>query len=47
MAKDNFAKHGVHFAETAPVFEDDYAIVIMDNARIREKPDLWPWEQVL
>jgi uncharacterized DUF497 family protein len=30
-AEDNFAKHGVRFAEAPPVFEDDYAIVITDD----------------
>lgn len=36
-AEDNFAKHGVHFAETAPVFEDDYAIVITDDESDQEE----------
>ena len=30
-AEENFTKHHVRFAETEPVFEDDYAIVITDD----------------
>lgn len=30
-AEDNFAKHGVRFAEAGPVFDDDYAILIRDD----------------
>ena len=30
-AEANFKKHGVHFAESVPVFEDDYAITITDD----------------
>jgi uncharacterized DUF497 family protein len=31
-AEANFEKHGVLFAESLPVFEDDYAITIADDA---------------
>lgn len=30
-AENNFRKHGVRFAETEPVFVDDFAITITDN----------------
>jgi uncharacterized protein len=30
-AEANFAKHGVRFAESLPVFEDDYALTITDD----------------
>lgn len=30
-AEANFKKHGVRFAESLPVFEDDYAITIADD----------------
>jgi uncharacterized DUF497 family protein len=30
-AAANFAKHGVRFAETIPVFEDDLAVTVTDN----------------
>jgi uncharacterized protein len=30
-AEANFTKHGVRFAESLPVFEDDYAITITDD----------------
>ena len=30
-AEVNFKKHGVRFAETEPVFTDDFAITIADN----------------
>lgn len=30
-AEANFKKHGVHFSETAPIFEDDHAITITDE----------------
>lgn len=30
-AEANFNKHGVRFAEAAPVFEDDYAITMPDD----------------
>ena len=30
-AEANFRKHGVRFAESIPVFEDDYAITITDD----------------
>jgi hypothetical protein len=30
-AEINFRKHGVRFAETEPVFVDDFAITITDN----------------
>ena len=30
-AEANFKKHGVRFAESLPVFEDDYAITITDE----------------
>ena len=30
-AKANFVKHGVRFPESLPVFEDDYAITVMDD----------------
>jgi hypothetical protein len=30
-AESNFSKHGVRFAESLPVFEDDYAIAIVDD----------------
>jgi uncharacterized protein len=29
-AETNFKAHGVHFSESIPVFEDDYAITISD-----------------
>jgi uncharacterized DUF497 family protein len=29
-ARENFAKHGVHFAEAATVLEDDFALTIQD-----------------
>ena len=31
-ADANFRKHGVRFSETAPVFNDDFAITITDDA---------------
>ena len=31
-AEANYKKHGVHFSESLPVFEDDYAITLMDDA---------------
>ena len=31
-AEANFRKHGVRFAETLPVFEDDYAMTVIDDA---------------
>ena len=30
-AEANNSKHGVHFSESLPVFEDDYAITITDD----------------
>ncbi|WP_420238824.1 BrnT family toxin [Telmatobacter bradus] len=30
-AESNFKKHGVRFAESLPVFEDDYALTITDE----------------
>jgi hypothetical protein len=30
-AETNYAKHGVRFSESLPVFEDDYAITITDD----------------
>lgn len=30
-AESNFRKHGVRFAETEPVFEDDFALTIRDE----------------
>ena len=30
-AEANYKKHGVHFSESLPVFEDDYAITITDD----------------
>jgi uncharacterized DUF497 family protein len=30
-AEANYKKHGVRFAESLPVFEDDYAITITDE----------------
>ena len=30
-AEANFEKHGVQFSESLPVFEDDYAITILDD----------------
>ena len=30
-AEANYRKHGVRFPETEPVFEDDYAITIVDD----------------
>jgi len=36
-AEANFRKHGVRFAESIPVFEDDYAITIMDESDPGEK----------
>jgi hypothetical protein len=27
----NFRKHGVRFAEAVPVFEDDYALTVVDD----------------
>jgi uncharacterized DUF497 family protein len=30
-AEANYKKHGVLFSETLPVFEDEYAITIMDD----------------
>jgi uncharacterized protein len=30
-AEENFSKHGVRFAESIPVLEDDYAITITDD----------------
>lgn len=30
-AEANFKKHGIRFAESLPVFEDDYAITIADD----------------
>jgi len=31
-AEANYKKHGVRFSESLPVFEDDYAITITDDA---------------
>jgi uncharacterized protein len=30
-AEANYRKHGVRFAEAMPVFEDDYAITVIDD----------------
>lgn len=30
-AEANFKKHGIHFAETEPVFMDDLAVTITDD----------------
>lgn len=30
-AESNFKKHGVRFSESLPVFEDEYAITIVDD----------------
>jgi len=30
-AETNYRKHGIHFSESLPVFEDDYAITIIDE----------------
>ena len=30
-AEANYKKHCVHFSESLPVFEDDYAITLMDD----------------
>ncbi|MGP8253528.1 MAG: BrnT family toxin [Terracidiphilus sp.] len=30
-AEINFSKHGVRFAEAEPVFEDDFALTIVDD----------------
>lgn len=30
-AEANFGKHGVRFAESLPVFEDDFALTVMDD----------------
>ena len=30
-AEANFAKHGVRFAESLPVFDDDFAITVPDD----------------
>lgn len=30
-AEENFRKHGVRFAEAEPVFEDDFAVTIIDD----------------
>jgi len=30
-AEANYEKHGVRFSESLPVFEDDYAITIVDD----------------
>lgn len=30
-ADANYKKHGVHFSESIPVFEDDYAITVTDD----------------
>ena len=31
-AEANFTKHGMRFSESLPVFEDDYALTIADEA---------------
>jgi uncharacterized DUF497 family protein len=31
-AESNFRKHGVRFAETEPVFEDEFALTMADEA---------------
>jgi uncharacterized protein len=30
-AEGNFKKHGVRFAESLPIFEDDHALTVTDN----------------
>jgi uncharacterized DUF497 family protein len=36
-AEANFRKHGVRFAESLPVFEDDYAMIIDDDSDPHER----------
>lgn len=37
-AKSNYRKHGVHFAETEPIFEDDLALTISDDESDPHEP---------
>lgn len=37
-AESNFRKHGVRFAETEPVFEDDLALTIPDDESDPDEP---------